>query len=127
MKKLFAVIVLALIATTGLKAQETKKSMSTANSKNEMNHDMKDCVMMMDGKMMMMKSGKTMPMTSDMKMENGAMVNMQGMIMMPDGNKMMMKNGDCMDMKGMMMKMDKNMMKSAKSSDSKKQAEMKSE
>ena len=113
MKKLFAVIVLALIAT-GLKAQETKKAMPASASKSEMKHDMKDCIMMMDGKMMMMKAGKSMPMTSDMKMENGAMVNMQGMVMMPDGNKMMMKNGDCMDMHGKMMKhkMKKGKMKS---------------
>lgn len=126
MKKLFAVIVLALIAT-GLKAQESKKAMPQAASKSSMTHNMKDCVMMTNGKMMMMKGGKTMPMTSEMKMENGAMVNMDGTVMMPDGNKMMMKNGDCMDMKGMMMKMDKNAKSQMMPASDKKQAEMKSE
>ncbi len=43
----------------------------------KMNHKMsmkKDCVMMKDGKMIVMKGGNTMAMDQDITMENGTMV-----------------------------------------------------
>ncbi len=94
-----------------------------ASHQSDMHHDMKDCVMMKDGKMMMMMGGKTMPMTKDMKMGNGTSVSMKGECMMADGKKMMMKNGDCMDMNGMMMpsNMDKSKMNKS-TNDPKKEA-----
>lgn len=63
---------------------------------------MKDCCMMKDGKMMVMKDGKTMPMEKDMVMKNGTTCMTNGECMMKDGSKMVMKNGDCMDMSGKM-------------------------
>ena len=63
---------------------------------------MQDCCMMKDGKMMVMKNGKTMPMTKNMGMKNGAMCMTNGECTMKDGKKMMMKDGDCMDMSGKM-------------------------
>lgn len=65
---------------------------------------MKDCCMMKDGKMVMVKDGKTMPMDKDMKMANGTTCMVNGECVMKDGTKMKMKEGDCMDMSG---KMDK--------------------
>jgi len=77
---------------------------------------MKDCCMMKDGKMMVMKNGKTMPMKKDMTMENGTMVVTTGECTMTDGKKMMMKEGDCMEMSGEMCsdKTKKGMMKKDK-------------
>ena len=64
----------------------------------------KDGVMMMDGKVMMMKDGKAMPMDKDMTMSDGSKVMMDGTVMKKDGSKMTMQNGDSMDMSGMMSK-----------------------
>ena len=80
-------MVISLSAT----AQTAKKSVM-----------MKDCCMMKDGKMMVMKNGKTMPMEKDMVMKNGTTCMTNGECTMKDGTKMMMKNGDCMEMSGKM-------------------------
>ncbi len=63
---------------------------------------MKECCMMKDGKMMVMKGGKTMPMQKDMVMKNGTKCTTNGECIMKDGKKMMMKDGDCMEMSGKM-------------------------
>ena len=107
MKKLVTLSVV-LLFTMGLFAQAEKAATKTsdqahpATQQNNTHHDMKDCVMMKNGKMMMMKGGKTMPMTADMKMSNGTTISPKGECTMADGTKMMFKNGDCMDMNGMM-------------------------
>ena len=75
----------------------------TAKHSSKMKHAaMKDCCMMKDGKMMVMKNGKTMPMTKDMVMTNGTKCMKNGECIMKDGKKMMMKDGDCMEMSGKM-------------------------
>ena len=56
--------------------------------------------MMEDGKMMVMKKGKTMPMDKDMMMKNGTKVMTTGECSMKAGKTMMMKDGDCMEMSG---------------------------
>ena len=63
---------------------------------------MKSCCMMKDGKMMVMKGGKAMPMEKDMVMKNGTTCMTNGECVMKNGKKMMMKQGDCMDMSGKM-------------------------
>lgn len=63
----------------------------------------KDHVMMKDGKMWVMKDGKTMTMTKDMTMSDGTMVSTNGTVTMKDGSTKMMVNGDGMMMDGMMM------------------------
>ena len=65
--------------------------------------EMKDGVMMKDGKMMVMKDGKTMAMDHTMTMSDGTKVTKKGMVMMPNHKKMMMKDGDMMTMDGKMM------------------------
>lgn len=90
MKKLFF-LMFALVFSTSIWAQDGK---------------MKDHVMMKDGKMWVMKDGKTMMMDKDMTMSNGTMVSTTGKVTMSDGKSMMMKNGDMMDMEGMMGKHD---------------------
>ena len=67
---------------------------------------MHDGVMMKDGKMMVMKEGKTMKMEKDMTMSDGTMVMTDGQVKMKDGKTMKMKDGQMvmMDGKVMMMK-----------------------
>jgi len=60
-------------------------------------------VMMNYGKMMMMKDGYIMLMTSDIIMSNGTRVMKDGDYLMKDGTKIIMMNeGDSMDMDGML-------------------------
>jgi hypothetical protein len=89
-----------------------------AQTKND-HSKMKDCCMMKDGNMMVMKNGKTMPMEKDMIMKNGTKCMPNGECVMKNGKKMQMKEGQCMDMSG---KMDKctMMSKQMKSSTNKK-------
>ena len=89
--------VFLMIISFNVNAQHHKHS-------SKMNHSkmMKDCCMMKDGKMMVMKNGKTMPMEKDMVMKNGTTCMTNGECKMKNGKMMMMKEGECMDMSGKM-------------------------
>jgi len=63
-----------------------------------------DCVMMKNGKMMMMKDGKTSPMMEDATMENGTKVMVDGTVVLKDATVMKMGEDDMVLMTG---KMDK--------------------
>jgi len=91
----------------------TSNSFAQTKTKSTM---MMDCCMMKDGKMTVMKNGKTMPMKKNMTMKNGTKCMTNGECTMKDGKKMMMKEGDCMEMSGKMCsdKMKKDMMKKDK-------------
>ena len=65
-------------------------------------HEMKDCVHMKDGKMMMMKDGKEMAMEKEMTMKDGSKVLTDGTHVMKDGKKMKLKDGDMVMMDGTM-------------------------
>ncbi|MGH7237605.1 MAG: DUF6799 domain-containing protein, partial [Candidatus Saccharimonadales bacterium] len=73
-------------------------------------HNVRNSVMMMNGKMMTYMHGKSMPMLHSMTMTNGTMVMPNGMIKMKSGKKMMLKEGYCIKMDGEIQKMQ--MMKS---------------
>ena len=79
----------------------------------KMDHKMKDCVMMKDGKMMVMKGGKTMAMDQSVTMSNGTTVMPDGSVKMKDGTTKMLKDGDYVYMNGKMsgMKMHSGMHK----------------
>lgn len=108
MKKLIVVMV-ACTLSTALFAQtdkEDKMDKMEHSSKMGKGHmKMKDCVMMEDGKMMVMKSGNTMDMDQDMTMKNGTMVMKDGTVKMKNGKTKMLENGDCVYMDGSMSKM----------------------
>ena len=102
MKKVL-ILITALTISSGVFAQEHKME---GMGKKEQKMDMKkDHVMMMDGKMKMVKNGKEMPMNKEMTMGNGTKVMIDGMCTKKDGTRMTMKNGDMMDMSGKMGKM----------------------
>jgi hypothetical protein len=61
----------------------------------------KDCVMMKDGKMWVVKN-----MTTTMTCKNGSTVMANGTVKAKDGKTTMMKSGDCICTDGSMMKMD---------------------
>lgn len=63
---------------------------------------MRDCVHMKDGKMMMMKDGKEMPMGKDLIMGDGSKVTTAGMHVMKDGKSLKLRDGDMVTMDGAM-------------------------
>lgn len=64
--------------------------------------EMTDGIMMKDGKMMVMKSGKSMMMTETMTLSNGTKVMTDGSVMMADGKKAMLTEGQSITMDGKM-------------------------
>src|SRR5579862_2917818 len=101
MKKLLLAV--AIFCSLGAMAQDSK--MDDA----KMDHKMKDCVMMKDGKMMTMMDGKTMVMDKDMTLKNGTVVMTNGMVKTKKGKTMQLKDGESLDMNGKKMKMKKDM------------------
>jgi hypothetical protein len=87
MKKIL--LIAALTVSTGFVMAQTKSM---------------DGYMMKDGKVMMMKDGKTSQVDADVALSDGTKIMKDGSVMKKDGSKMMMKNGDSMDMSGMMRK-----------------------
>jgi len=69
----------------------------------QMQHSKTDHVMMQNGKMMIMRDGKMMPMDKDMTMKNGTRCMTDGTCTTKAGKKTMMKEGEMMDMNGNMM------------------------
>ena len=100
MKKLthFLSVLLVTGLTTVATAQTAPKA-KAAKSMGKMSHDY---CMMKDGKMTMVKNGKSMPMTKDMTMSDGSMCLTDGTCKMKDGTTMQMKEGQCMMMNGKM-------------------------
>jgi len=104
MKKVIVVMV-ACTLSTGLFAQTSKdkKSERMEQPQGSANmHKMKDCVMMEDGKMMVMKGGKTMEMNKDMTLANGTTVMTDGSVKWKNGKTAMLKDGECIYMDGKM-------------------------
>lgn len=99
----------ACILSAGLFAQtNSDKKMDKMEHSSKMGKGhmkMKDCVMMENGKMVVMKGGKTMDMSEDMTMKNGTMVMKDGTVQMKNGKKTMLTDGDCVYMSGSMSKM----------------------
>jgi hypothetical protein len=102
MKKLL-VLMAAFLFSFNVYAQQKEKKMD------KMHGSMKDCVMMHDGKLMVMKGGEMTAMTEDMTLKNGTMVMKDGTVMMKDGTKKPLKEGEGIYMDGKMGKMDMDM------------------
>ncbi len=102
MKKIFSLLVASTLCLAGF-SQE--KKMDKMDKTQKMENEMKDCVMMKDGKMMVMKGSDHMMMEKEMTMTNGTMVMTDGTIKMKDGTTKMMKENECIYMDGKMGKM----------------------
>jgi hypothetical protein len=108
MKKLIGFLALSALSC-GAFAQDGKMQEDSKSKMNEMN---KDCFVMKDGKMMMMKHGETgmMMMEKSVKLHNGVTVMRDGNLKMADGTMKMMKEGHYVDMDGKIGMMKKEMM-----------------
>jgi hypothetical protein len=104
MKRIMFLAIAFVLGTTVVSAQQKMDKMDQ-----KMDHKMKDCIMMKDGKMMVEKGGSTMEMKEDMTLSNGTMVMKDGSVKTKDGKMMKMKDGDCIYMNGKMKKMSAKM------------------
>jgi len=68
----------------------------------QMHHSKTDHMMMQNGKMVMMKDGKKMPMEKDITLKNGTKCMTDGTCIKKDGAKTKFKEGEMMDMNGKM-------------------------
>lgn len=100
--KNLTLLLATILISLGAFAQGNMATMKTTSATMSVDK-MKDCCWMKDGKMWMMKDGKTMPMTKEMTLTNGTTVMANGTVKMKNGKTMTMKNGDKMDMNGNMM------------------------
>lgn len=99
MKKLTMLLFAAIACTNIATAQDTTKAKDKMHHMGSMKA-MKDCVMMKDGKMMVMKGGETTVMDQEMTMTNGTVVSTDGSVKMKDGTSKQLKDGDCVYMDG---------------------------
>ena len=98
MKKLFIVFLVCLVS---LSMQAQNKMSDSKMASHKMGTKNKDCVMMDNGKMTIMKNGKMMDMNEDMTLRNGTVVMKDGSVKMKNGKSMTLKDGDCVWMNGM--------------------------
>jgi len=61
-----------------------------------------DGLLMKDGKMIMTKNGKTMPMDAEIRLDNGTSVKTDGTCVDKNGSTMRLKNGESINMAGKM-------------------------
>lgn len=103
---LSANIVSISLLSYSVEAQVSPAMQDSAHNKmqeKEMQHPKIDHIMMLNGKMLVMKDGKTMPMEKEMTMKNGTKCMTDGTCIAKDGKRTMMKEGEMMDMDGKMM------------------------
>lgn len=115
MKKLILVVV-AVAITVGAYAQvnnnqnqnlqnnpqDVKNTQKQNLQNNSVGKSQADGVMMLNGKMMVVKNGKVTNLDRDMTMSNGTRIMSDGTCIKKDGTKVMMKEGQHLDMSGNM-------------------------
>ena len=112
MKKLIMCLLVAGTFTTAAIAQDSTKSMSS--DKMGKMHQMKDCVMMKDGKLATMTKDGITPLTKDLTLTNGTVINTTGIVTAKDGSTITLTNGQAVDMDGKLItKKDGNKMTTA--------------
>jgi regulator of RNase E activity RraA len=109
MKKIIMVFAIVGACTTLAVAQDSSATSTTpAPSAKAGSHQMKDCVMMKDGKVMVMKGGAVTALYGDLTLTNGTTVKSDGTVKASDGTTMKLMEGEKIDMDGKMLKMDTN-------------------
>ena|SRR2546428_606456 len=99
--KTLLVLIGAILFSLSAMAQDTMIHKTDQHLQN----DQKNCFMMKNNKMMVMKDGQTSAMQKDVTLLNGITVKTDGTIMKKDGSTAKLKNGECIDMSGNITKM----------------------
>lgn len=98
MKKLIMFLLVAGTCTTAVVAQDSAKA-ATTNKMGKM-HQMKDCLIMKEGKMIVINSNGLMPMDKLITLTNGTIVSADGTVKATDGTSIKLKEGEAVDMDG---------------------------
>lgn len=107
MKKLLGILAISSIGYCASAQDSTSMMKDTGMMKM---HDMKkDCIIVKDGKVMIMRHGEKKVLDSTINLGNGAMVSPDGTVKMSDGTTKMIKEGEYVDMDGKMGMMKKGM------------------
>jgi hypothetical protein len=105
MKKLIMCLLVAGTFTTAAIAQDSTKSVSTNTDKTNKDrtgktNQLKDYVVMKDGKMVQVNQSGTTALTKDLTLSNGTVVNVDGTVKSSDGTLLKLKDGEAVDMEG---------------------------
>src|SRR5947209_313676 len=100
MKKLVLLFLLALFANRSSAQTNAASIPALAETLDQGKMNKKDCVMMVNGKMLMMVNGKTTDMPAEVRLRDGSVVQKNGTVRMKDSTTKVMKNGDSVDMEG---------------------------
>ena len=92
--------------TSGLQTMHDSMMQNGMNGMHGMGSQMRDCIMMMNGKTMVMKNGQHTALTQQMSLSNGTTVMPNGTVTMSNGTTRMLKNGECVYMDGTVGKME---------------------
>jgi|KBSMisStaDraftv2_1062788.scaffolds.fasta_scaffold00393_6 hypothetical protein len=104
MKRLFAMLVVSFICGHVFAQDSSMSKQDTTVSGMK-----KKCIVNENGKIMMMKDGKTAMMTTTLTLKNGTTVTSDGTIKMVDGTTKALKDGEYIDMDGKTGMMKKSM------------------
>src|SRR5678810_532641 len=99
MKKIICLFFASTLCLAVFSQEQKTEKMDKMGKKD---HAMKDCVMMKDGKVMVMKGGKNMSLEQDMTLSNGTTVMPDGTVKMKDGTTKMLKEDEYLSMDGKM-------------------------
>ena len=101
MKKVIMFLLIAGTCTTAAVAQDTTKSAAPPMEKA---HALKDCVMMKDGKLHVMKGTSITGLDKNLTLANGTVIKTDGTVKAADGTEMTLKEGEAIDMEGKLIK-----------------------
>ena len=96
------------MAFFSVNAQAIVQEAAPVNIGQEKWQDKKDCVMLIDGEMFVIKDGKKTEMTKAVIMSNGTKVLANGEVFLKDGEFFKLSNGDCVYMNGKVEKKNPN-------------------
>ena len=94
--------------TTGMQMMHDSMMQSgtqNMNGMHGMNGQMRDCIMMMNGKVMVMRNGQHTLLTQNMRLANNSVVMPDGTVQMANNTTHKLKNGECVYMDGTLGKM----------------------
>lgn len=98
---------LLVIATATLSLGAVAQENKIQDSKKNQEKELKNEIMMKDGRITVMKDGKAKTMNKDIIMPNGSIISPDGIVKMKNGKTMQLRNGELIVIRANPMKMEK--------------------
>lgn len=93
-------------ACTTVAVAQDSSAMSKTSTDKMQHHEMKDCIEMKDGKVVVMKGSMVSALSNDLTLTNGTIVKSDGTVKSSDGTTTKLQEGEKIDMDGKMIKDD---------------------